>query len=85
MGCFPDKTINKAQPFSPNKERLIKQFYEENPNNDSVYLPVNIKSSHLKNQDTPRTRKTRLSSPKKAIATPTKGRKNPTKRYTLSQ
>jgi hypothetical protein len=85
MGCFPDKPINKAQPLSLNKERLIKRFYEENPHNDSVYLPANIKSSRLKNQETPRTRKSLLSSPKKAVVTPIKGRKSPTKRFALSQ
>jgi len=85
MGCFPDKPINKAQPISPNKEKLIKRFYEENPHNDSVYLPVNIKSSHLKNQENTRSRKSLLSSPKKAVVTSTKGRKSPTKRSALSQ
>lgn len=85
MGCFPDKAINRAQPLSPEKERLMRRFYEENPNNNSVYLPINIKSSHFRNQESPRSRKSLMNSAKKTIGTPMKGRKSPTKRFAQSQ
>ena len=85
MGCFPDKPVNKGQSLSPERQRLLKQFQQENPSNSSAFLPINVKSSYLKYTEIPKSRKTLIFSPKKSAAMPMKGKQSPKKRFPLSQ
>lgn len=75
MGCFPEKTETRYQQFSPEKQRLIKKYYDSNPNDSSVYIPVIVRDNDHEHRPLNRKRSPR-SSRRKTVASPTKNRKN---------